>query len=60
MNLDQAGFSPALLAVVELHKSKQIAVTAGTNEPFTYQLVCDVCIRLYPCDTIQAIEKALL
>jgi hypothetical protein len=45
--------------VAELHRPKSIAVSAGTNEPFTYQEVCDLCIKPYPCETIRAIEEKL-
>ena len=51
----------ALRAVVELHKPKEVATSAGTNEPFGYTEVCNVCsiYQAYPCPTIQAIEKEL-
>ncbi len=50
MNSKAYKWQQALLAVVELHKPK----TVGTGAIPTY---CTECIGLYPCPTIQAIEK---
>ena len=56
----------ALRAVVELHKPMQVATGGSwTQDNFTqtFELRCPQCSRgynqLYPCPTIQAIEKAL-
>ena len=45
----------SLLAVVELHKPSKIPNWVPTNHKF----ICDGCTRIYPCPTIQAIEKVL-
>jgi hypothetical protein len=44
-----------LRAVVELHKPSKIPNWVPTNHKF----ICDGCTRIYPCPTIQAIEKEL-
>ena len=56
----------ALRAVVELHKPMQVATGGSwTQDNFTqtFELRCPQCSRgynqLYPCPTIQAIEKEL-
>lgn len=43
-----------LRAIVELHKPKDFAI--DTDFPW---VGCKECERLYPCPTIQAIEKEL-
>lgn len=48
---DIGGFANALRAVVELHSAD--FGTPGENT------VCDYCKVIYPCPTIQAIEKEL-
>lgn len=48
------GFANALRAVVELHKPKEIPDWVPTNK----DLMC-WCAHIYPCPTIQAIEKKL-
>ena len=56
----------SLRAVVELHKPMQVATGGSwTQDNFTqtFELRCPQCSRgynqLYPCPTIQAIEKEL-
>ena len=51
--------SNALRAVVELHKPVLRAVIVSDNDHFTTTEWCELCNRLYPCKTIQAIEKEL-
>jgi hypothetical protein len=48
-------YTPALRAVVELHKPSAIPDWVPTEEEF----IC-WCAHMYPCPTIQAIEKGLL
>ena len=43
----------ALRAVVELHYEKSF----GEDSPI--KNICDTCSKVYPCPTIQAIEKEL-
>jgi hypothetical protein len=45
----------ALRAVVELHKPHKIPDWVPTKNEY----ICDGCSRIYPCPTIQAIEKEL-
>jgi hypothetical protein len=49
----------ALRAVVELHKPWSAGSGDTSIPPVTYTPKCLHCNRLYPCDTIQAIEKEL-
>jgi hypothetical protein len=54
---DEQGFLPthqALRAVVELHKPSPIPDWVPTKE----ELMC-WCAHIYPCPTVQAIEKEL-
>ena len=46
-------FRKALRAVVELHYEKSF----GEDSPI--KNVCDTCSKIYPCPTIQAIQKEL-
>jgi hypothetical protein len=48
-------FNKALRAVVELHKPSSIPDWVPTEE----ELMC-WCAHIYPCPTIQAIEKELV
>ena len=45
----------ALAAVVELHKPHKIPDWVPTKNEY----ICDGCVRMYPCPTIQAVEKEL-
>ena len=49
----------ALRAVVELHKPWSAGNGDASVPPVTYTPKCLYCNRIYPCDTIQAIEKEL-
>ena len=49
----------ALRAVVELHKPWSAGSGDTSIPPVTYTPKCLYCNRLYPCPTIQAIEKEL-
>jgi len=45
----------ALRAVIELHKPHKIPDWVPTKNEY----ICEGCTRLYPCPTIQDIEKEL-
>ena len=49
----------ALRAVVELHKPWSAGNGDASVPPVTYTPKCLYCNRIYPCETIQAIEKEL-
>lgn len=58
-NVVPSELATALMAVVELHKPDEFE-----NGPDDYKLVCSHCQlgvigEVYPCETIQAIEKEL-
>jgi hypothetical protein len=53
METAQNGIYKALRAVVELHYEKSF----GEDSPI--KNVCDTCSKVYPCPTVQAIEKEL-
>jgi hypothetical protein len=46
----------ALRAIVELHQPNVIPDWVPTKNEY----ICEGCTRLYPCPTIQAIEKELV
>ena len=48
-----------LRAVVELHKPWSAGNGDASVPPVTYTPKCLYCNRIYPCETIQAIEKEL-
>jgi hypothetical protein len=50
----------ALRAVVELHKPHPISTTESIKDgKWQSNIHCDDCHSVYPCPTIQAIEKEL-
>ena len=49
----------ALRAVVELHKPWSAGNGDASVPPVTYTPKCLYCNRIYPCETIEAIEKEL-
>jgi len=50
-----AWMQPALRAIVELHKPHKIPDWVPTKHNY----ICEGCTRIYPCPTIQSIEKEL-
>ena len=54
-NVVPTELATALMAVVELHKPNVIPDWVPTKNEY----ICEGCTRVYPCPTIQAIEKEL-
>jgi hypothetical protein len=64
--LDEEKAYDALRAVVELHKPREeVTGMASTGQILSTQTICAICTGLgafstmYPCPTVQAIEKEL-